>query len=68
MINPRQEANRQILAVLANYIESYPDIRFSQALSNLGIVKQGGDYSVGSYWRDEYYVEPYEILKRLGEV
>ena len=33
----RQLYNRAILAILANYIEKYPDIRFGQMLCNLDV-------------------------------
>lgn len=33
----RLQANQQILALLATYFERYPDLRFGQGLSNLGI-------------------------------
>lgn len=33
----RQLYNRAILAILSNYVEKYPDIRFGQMLCNLGI-------------------------------
>jgi len=33
----RQLYNRAILAILSNYVEKYPDIRFGQMLFNLGV-------------------------------
>ena len=58
--------NLLILTKLAEYIAANPDIRFSQALRNLGIVIDP-DFHMGSSWVNEYYAEPGEILKRMKE-
>jgi hypothetical protein len=62
----RKQDNAAILAVLAQYLEANPDMRFSQALRNLGIVIDP-DFHMGSSWVNEYYAEPGEILKRMKE-
>lgn len=59
----RKQDNAAILAVLTQYLADNPDMRFSQALSNLDIVQQYN--SDGTAWKDEYYLEPGEILKRM---
>lgn len=62
-MNKRLVANRTILDVLTQYIEAHPDIRFSQALFNLGIVEF--DSNVEHVWKDDYHLEPEEILERM---
>jgi hypothetical protein len=52
----RLEANREIIRLLTEYMEKYPDMRFSQLLYNLDIVYP---------WRDEYNVESECILTRM---
>ena len=68
-VNPlteqRKKDNAAILAVLTQYLEANPDMRFSQALCNLDIVTDAMDTSGNKYWLDEYYLEPGEILKRM---
>lgn len=67
----RIHANRLLLEQLALMINEFPDLRFSQILSNFGFVKQyvsdmngaNANYS----WVDEYYLEPNELLKRVTE-
>lgn len=58
----RQIANQMLVEILAEYLVKYPNIRFSQALFNLNIVIQNGHGN----WLDDYYVEPSEILNRIG--
>jgi hypothetical protein len=61
----RLEANRLIILILEQYIEEYPDTRFSQALLNLGVVVDwGGDERA---WEDDFYLESEELLKRIGQ-
>jgi hypothetical protein len=69
----RLEANRQILEILSKEIELQPDIRFTQLLQNLGIVKFSLQIPPGSGgWNptfaieDEFYLESEELLKRLN--
>jgi hypothetical protein len=57
----RLEANREILNLLYQYIERYPDQRFSQVLLNTDVVEMHG----AGLWRDEYYKESTEILTRM---
>lgn len=37
-IKMRQKANMEILRILKEYLENYPDMRFGQALMNLDIL------------------------------
>jgi len=50
--------NLQVLRILEGYLMTYPDTRFSQALSNLDIVRSG---------QDDFYTEPSETLRRVRE-
>lgn len=67
-VNPlteqRKKDNAAILAVLTQYLEANPDMRFSQALCNLDIVRVWPENG-HAVWVDEYYLEPGEILKRM---
>ena len=59
----RLEANRLIILILEQYIEEYPDIRFSQALLNLGVVVDwDGDKRA---WEDDFYLESEKLLERI---
>ncbi len=67
----RQTSNLLILTILSDYLKKYPDIRFSQALLNLNIVKQldvqprhPNDWP-DQRWADEFYLEPEDLLKRI---
>lgn len=61
----RQEANRQIIQILSQYIEENPDIRFHQALHNLNleeqVVTEGGQYLC----KDLYNLEPQKALEKM---
>lgn len=46
----RQLYNRAILAILSNYVEKYPDIRFGQMLFNLDIKPHFDEESKETYW------------------
>ena len=61
----RQEANRKILHRLSCYIHDNPEIRFCQALFNLGIVDDSSvDYTT---WKDEYYTESVDTLEGMPD-
>jgi hypothetical protein len=74
-VNPlteqRKKDNAAILTVLTQYLEANPDMRFSQALCNLNIVNYINGYNsynrIDTFWKDEYYLEPGEIIKRMKE-
>jgi hypothetical protein len=59
----RKEANIKLLEILTETINKHEDIRFSQALVNLDMVKYLGD----STWVNDYYLEPRDLLKRVEE-
>lgn len=72
LIADRVICNNLILTQLTNYINNNPDIRFSQALLNLGIVVQQKVYedewlNVTNAWEDDYYVEPDVIINRMSK-
>lgn len=67
IVDKRLADNLTILETLKKYIESNPSIRFSQALINLNIIKQHINVDRNVYWEDEYYIEPGEIIKRMGK-
>lgn len=46
----RQLYNRAILAILSNYVDKYPDIRFGQMLFNLDIKPHFDEESRETYW------------------
>lgn len=67
----RLQANRQILALLSAYFEAYPDLRFGQGLSNLGIATHLKSYAknesneLEGFFQDIYYEEPSDLATRL---
>lgn len=64
----RKEYNEKILTLLKEYLEKYPDIRFIQALWNLGIIDSEVIDSPGHEIfvpRDRFYEEPDETYKRI---
>jgi hypothetical protein len=54
----RQEANLEILRLIHEYVEAYPDQRFSQILQNMDVIVT---------LQDEYYMESEELLKRVAK-
>lgn len=65
----RQEANFAILILIADQVESNPDLRFNQILSNLKILvsKEVPDFrgeTSTMYWEDRYYEDSQITLKR----
>jgi hypothetical protein len=54
----RLQANRDILRALSQYVEQHTDLRFHQALSNLGITVEDCD---------QYYEESEETLISVYE-
>jgi len=67
----RQEANREIVKLLSDAVEIFPDMRMGQLLAMLRIVthtrpvsQKGADmYDVD--WKDEFYLESKELLQRM---
>ena len=52
----RLEANREILGVLADFLEKHPDQRFGQALINVGALKMNDKQVDTIYDEDFWYV------------
>lgn len=63
----RADANFELLGILSQHLVENPQIRFGQALRNLGFVKESIGMGGDSIWRDEFSVEPTELLKRVKE-
>lgn len=63
-ISKRQECNRQLIEILSNYLESYPDMRFGQALVNLKILKTRTDVDHFEIV-DPFNEEPVDMLNRV---
>lgn len=58
MIKKRQVSNFEIINKLVAYLTKYPDLRFHQALINLGITEIG---------KDQFYEESVITLERMIE-
>ena len=56
----RQKANFIINELVQLFLETYPDLRYVQALFALGMVDQNADGLV----EDRFYEEPTDTLKR----
>lgn len=64
----RKEANLQILARITKYINQYPDMRFGQALRNLGVIVDVSDPIGGEpKWMNHFMEEPTSMIKRMNE-
>lgn len=64
----RREDNKKLLSALTYYIENDPTCRFSQILFNFGFVTGLMEDEKCSVWKNEFSIEPGEILKRLGDM
>ena len=65
----RKEDNKKLLEILEKYLEANPDIRFIQALWNLGIIdREVIDDSAHEILvpTDRFYEEPNDTLRRIG--
>ena len=68
----RKEANLAILAQITHYVTMNPDMRFGQALRNMGvimdyrIVDEKGEFT-GVGWMNHFNEESTSILKRVKE-
>ena len=66
-IKARESANKALLATLGAYLEAHPQIRFGQALVNLGIIQ----YDVTDYGDckviDPFNEEPVDMLARISK-
>lgn len=67
----RHQANMTLLEILKGYLTDNPDIRFGQALVNLNALED--DFMAtktqvwGRVYKDPFYEEPQETLKRVKE-
>ena len=61
----RKADNLELASILLNAINAQPTARFSQLLSNLGIVTEVSKDGLVVGWKDEFYTEPAEILARV---
>ena len=60
----RQEYNKQILFILEEIVDKYPDLRFGQILANAEIITYKNDYDE-IVPRDPFYEESEITWKRM---
>ena len=59
----RQEANKEILKLLEEYINQEPTLRFNQILVSIGLTNNTYDFETGNrYNHVDYYEEPDTML------
>lgn len=64
----RIEANLKLLELLKETLCKNPELRFIQALWNLGIIDRAKEeWGKSSYIRDRFYEESEDTLKRISE-
>lgn len=63
----RAEDNKKLLLALTHYIEKNPGWRFSQVLFNFGFVTGLLENEKCTVWKNEFSIEPGDVLKRLGD-
>lgn len=66
----RQQANREIVEMIASIVEAFPDQRFGQILSNIGInnrIISKEDYTVPPVIEDNVHEESTVTLARVWE-
>ena len=62
----RLGANKELLSLLVYVIGRYPDMRFSQALSVFGFVREERPtVDRKESWLNEFYSEPQYVLERV---
>lgn len=61
----RQKENEIILEKIHSYIKANPNIRFIQALWNLGIITAENSVTGGLVIEDRYHEEPSTTLNRM---
>lgn len=59
----RQAHNIRLALLLSSLVLEHKNLRFSQILLTFGFIKKNNDGTI----KDEYYVEPEEILNRAYE-
>ena len=68
-IESRESANKELLATLGAYLAAHPQVRFGQALVNLGIVqliRDPASFDITGA-KDPFYEESVDMLKRIGQ-
>ena len=61
----RQKENEIILSVIQNYLKNNPNIRFIQALWNLGIITAENSITGGLIIEDRHHEEPLTTINRM---
>ena len=61
----RQKENEIILSVIQNYLKNNPNIRFIQALWNLGIITAENSITGGLIIEDRHHEEPFTTINRM---
>ncbi len=66
-ISKRQEYNYKLLDLIAEHINEYPDIRFGQALANIGIIQydEYDDKKETCSIIDPFYEESANMYERI---
>ncbi len=64
----RTEDNKRLLSALTHLIEKNPGYRFNQVLFNFGFVTGLLENEKCTAWKNEFSIEPGDILKRLGDI
>ena len=65
-MSERLKENRILIENLKTLVEKHPEQRFSQILLNFGFVKQVKSPNEEKlYWKNEFYIEPDDVIKRL---
>ena len=62
----RQNANQGLIDILQHLIDAYPDLRFSQILYVYGFIQSFPEIDKTD-WKNEFYTESSDILKRVSE-
>lgn len=57
----------EIIRLLANYVNMYPDMRLGQALQALEVIQKEGDEN-GLFLADNFYEEPQVTLERVKKI
>jgi len=66
----RQAANRELVKILSELVESHPDLRFGQLLMTQGFLESyttGNQFDSDTHIQDPFNEEPMTTLKRVEE-
>ena len=65
-INKRQESNRQLVTILMDMVEKYPDLRFGQILAAARVLQyEGNTYDEEVVLNDPFNEESADMLSRV---